>query len=115
MARKKKTKWEFDPMRLDEASHTELVQIARTLGFTHATLQVPREDLINIILGDEYELEDPLVEIRSLTLDYIRGNSLMLSALRCSTECMTCPHERVVNCFASNSDLILPPHSNPIT
>jgi len=115
MSRKKKTGWDFDPQRLDEVSLSELVQIARYMGHTHATHQVPREELENLLLGEDFEVEDPLEIIREKTHEYIKGNAVLLSTLRCSSHCPTCPHERVVHCFAMNSDLILPPEENPIT
>ena len=102
-------------MMMDEASHTELVQLARRGGYTHASRQIPREDLEELILGEHFDVEDPLEVIRERTYDYIKGNSLMLSTLQCMTHCPSCPHEMVVNCFATNSDLVLPPEENPIT
>jgi hypothetical protein len=115
MKRKKSDKWDFDPLSMDEASHGELIQLARRLGATHASRQVPREDLEDLILGVEIPVEDPLDYIRRETFDYISKNSLMLSTLRCSTHCPTCPQAGVVHCFAINSDLVLSPEENPIT
>ena len=115
MARKKKNTWTLDLARLDELNHTELVQVARKIGYTEATRQVPKEDLIDMIFGDELDIEDPVDEIRDVIHTYIQGNQVLLSTLHCTTHCPTCPHERVINCFASNSDLVLPPDENPLT
>ena len=105
----------FDPMLMGEASHSELVQLARRVGHTHASRQVPREDLEELILGADISIEDPLEYIREKTFEFINGNSLMLSTLSCSTHCPTCPYGGVVHCFATNSDLVLPSDENPIT
>jgi hypothetical protein len=111
----KNTGWVLDVLALDQANHTELVQIARELGHPHANRQVPQEDLIDLILGADFPVEDPLAEIREKIYAHVTGNSIMLSGLDCSVHCPTCPHDRVVACFAENSDLVLPPEENPIT
>tara|TARA_Y100000310_G_scaffold292734_1_gene321763 strand:+ start:2550 stop:2897 length:348 start_codon:yes stop_codon:yes gene_type:complete len=115
MARKKKNRSTFNPMRMDEASHSELVQLARLIGHSNVSTQIPREDLEDLILGEEISVEDPLDYIREKIFEFIKGNSLMLSTLRCSTHCPSCPYEGVIHCFATNSDLVLPSDENPIT
>ncbi len=73
MARKKKKdKSTFDPMRMDEATHSELVQLARRIGHAHSSAQIPREDLEDLILGEEIPAEDPLDYIREKIFEFIK-------------------------------------------
>lgn len=110
MPRKKKApSWTFDPLRLDECNLTELVQIARKMGFEHASIQIPRPDLEDLLLGAVSEIEDPLSDMREWTFGFLTSNTaIMHSQLSCSTHCPTCPHDRVVDCYATNFDKVIP-------
>jgi hypothetical protein len=116
MARKRKKAdvWDLDLTRLDECSLTELIQVARRAGYPHVSEQMPREDVEDLLLGDEVHQEDPLRQIRQYLHEYLTGNSVMLSGLDCSTQCKVCPHGRVVDCYARNHDLVTPPEDNPL-
>lgn len=102
--KKKAEPFTLDVTKLDAMSHTELVQVCRTLGFEHASRQLLREDLVGLILGEvEGEVIDPLSGVREKTHAFIEGNrSLMASLMRCDLNCPTCPHDIVVECYAVN-------------
>jgi hypothetical protein len=109
----KKSPYALDLSRLDECSTTELVQIARRIGYEHVSPQMERSDLIDLIWGDDIPVDDPLSRQRQWLLDYIQGNAVMLSGLTCSMECLSCPHDRVVACYAANFDLVGPAEEKP--
>lgn len=98
----------MDETRLTEMSHSELVQAAVLIGFVHASRQVSREGLIDLILGAaQHEPADPLAEIRVKTYAFVQGNRrLMISKMRCSLHCPTCPHHKVVECYTANHDIV---------
>lgn len=101
---------ELDLSRLDEMSDTELVQVARLLGFENASRAYHRDDLVAMVLGEVVtpeEVEDPLQEIREKIHNYVRGNRrIMVSMLMCDLHCPPCPHDKVVECYATNMDII---------
>lgn len=98
----------IDETQLTKMSHSELVQAAVLFGFPHASRQVSRDDLIDIILGvTQHEPVDPLAEIRSKTYAFVQGNRrLMISKMRCSLHCPTCPHHLVMGCYTANHDIV---------
>ena len=112
--RKKKDVWDLDLTRLAECNQTELIQAARRAGYPHVSRQMDASDIEALLLGDEIAVEDPLAQVRQYLHDYLTGNSVMLSGLNCSTECLKCPHDRVVDCYARNHDLVTPPEENPL-
>ena len=101
--RKKKEPFDLDLTRLEEASDTELVQIANYLGYDNASRQLHRDDLIDLILGEEINVEDPLQKIRDRTYAYVTAHrrSISASAMNCDFYCPACPHNKVVECYTS--------------
>ena len=112
--KKKRQVWDLDVTKLHECNLTELVQAARRVGYPEVSRQMPRDDIEGLILGEDVHLEDPLVEVRERIHDYLHGNSVMLSGLQCSTDCMRCPHDRVVDCYSRNHDQVTPPEDDPL-
>ena len=112
MAKKStKSPFKLDLSRLNECNLTELIQIARHAGYPDVSRQMPREEIEALLWGDEVHVEDPLMEVREQTFNYLQGNSVMLSGLTCSTHCPTCPHDRVVDCYSRNHDIVTPPEA----
>ena len=104
----------LDETRLWEMSHSEVVQVAQMVGFEHASRAISKDELIGLILGDlQGVVDDPLDVVRSRTFAFVRGNRrLMVSKMRCSLHCPTCPHHRVVECYSANHDIVdAQPHS----
>ncbi len=101
---RKKEPFEIDLTRLDEASDTELVLIARHIGYPNASRQMVREDLIDMILGEEFDVDDPLEEIRRRTYAFVtaRRRSLDPQAMKCDFYCPGCPHNKVIECYTDN-------------
>lgn len=98
----------LDETKLWTMSHSEVVQAAHTVGFAHASRAIAKNVLIGLILGElQGEPADPLALIRERTFGFVRGNrSLMVSKMRCSLNCPTCPHHRVVECYTANHDIV---------
>lgn len=98
----------LDETRLYDMSHTELVQACAALGIENAGRHVERDALIALILGEmQGEIIDPLEAVRRKTFSFVNGNkSLMISKMRCSLHCPTCPHHKVVECYAANHDIV---------
>lgn len=98
----------LDETRLHDMSDTELAQACTLLGIENAGRHVEREALIALILGEmQGEIIDPLAAARRKTYSFVNGNkSLMISKMRCSLHCPTCPHHKVVECYAANHDIV---------
>jgi hypothetical protein len=97
----------FDLGRIDDMSHTELVQACRDLGHAEASRQLLREDLIEILVGGEMAVEDPLESVRREIHSFVQGNKTLLEApLKCDRNCPVCPHDMVVECYTDNNDKI---------
>lgn len=106
--KKKISGTDVDISKVDEMSESELVEYARLVGFEEASRQLPREELIDLILGTRETVpEDPVQAIRERTFRYVQANkSLMASQMPCDLHCPTCPQRIVVACYADNSDLV---------
>ena len=109
---KMKSKHETEPLldetRLYDMSTTELVQVCQHLGFAHAARHVDRDTLIGLVLGEvQGDIADPLDTVRRKTFVFVEGNKrLMVSKMRCSLHCPTCPHHKVVECYSANHDIV---------
>lgn len=100
---KKKKVPQFEISAIEFMSNTELVQMCHRLGHTNATRQIPRDDLISLILGEGIEVMDPLEEIRERTHQFVQGNKrLMRAVMSCDLNCPVCPHHQVVACYTAN-------------
>ena len=108
--RKRKDTYYIDPTRLDECGESELVAISHLLGFENTSRAMTRDDLIELILGEaEEELGvDILSDVRTTIHAYVNGNRSLISPveMRCDLHCPTCPHQRVVECYTVNQDLV---------
>jgi hypothetical protein len=93
---------------LEEMSESELVAVARLVGYPTASRRLLPEDLISLILGEVDEPpEDPLVDIREKIFDFVDGNQRILrSQMSCDLHCPTCPHHKVVECYTVNQDKV---------
>lgn len=110
--RKRKTKgsYDIDPTRLHLCSESELVAIAHHLGHETVSRAMSDDDIIEIILG-ESEAEpglDLLASIRETIHSYVNKNRSLISPaqMRCDLDCPNCPHQRVVECYTVNQDLV---------
>lgn len=111
MPRKKKKKtaqFRVDLSRIDECNLTELIQTAQRMGHAHVGRHMDREDIEDLLFGEELPVTDPLEGARDRLFQYVTGNSIMLSAHSCSLHCPTCPKNRVVDCLTRNHDLVIP-------
>jgi hypothetical protein len=96
-----------DVTQLRGLCETELVAIARLVGYKHASRQMLPEDVITLILGEADEPLDSLSEPRGRIYTYVKANeSIMASLMPCDLHCPTCPHHQVVECFTVNRDLV---------
>ena len=91
---------------LECMSTTELVEIARLLGHSGASRMIPREDLIDLILGEPYTLYDPLEGIRVRIDSFVAARKPSVSTMKCSLHCRQCPHDDVVVCYYVNHDVV---------
>ena len=99
--------FDLDLGKIPLMSNTELVQICNRIGFTSASKSLHRDDLINLLVGEEVNVDDPLEEQRAKTFDFVSNNKKMLtSVLTCDMHCPTCPHHQVVECWSDNKDLV---------
>ena len=89
--------------------------ICRKLGISHASHQLPRDDLEGLIVGERDErIQDPLRAVRRGIQTYLDNQTVMLSALDCSMKCVTaCPPDRVIACLSRNHDHVLDEGENP--
>lgn len=104
MAARKKNDQPVDWERLDELSLSELVELARRAGIVHASRQLPERELIDLLLGAQDLVEDPLAEIRAKTYRFLQDSrrSILASAMDCDLFCPGCPHDKVVECYTDN-------------
>lgn len=107
--RKARDEEEVDVTRLSELSHTELVLISQRAGYRDASRQLPREDLIDLILGALDAPEDVLAPYRKAIHTFVTQNEIMVSGMPCDLDCPNCTHHWVVECFADNRDLVEDP------
>ncbi|MEC8306399.1 MAG: hypothetical protein VXZ72_00870 [Chlamydiota bacterium] len=99
--------FDLDLGKIPLMSDTELVQICNRIGFTSASKALHRDDLVNLLVGEEVNVDDPLEEQRTKTFDFVSNNKKMLtSVLTCDMHCPTCPHHQVVECWSDNKDLV---------
>jgi hypothetical protein len=108
--RRRKREQKIDLTRLHECSDTELVQIARAIGFNGAGRHLLREDLTALILGElDGDPEDAIADIRERIYNYVRGNRrIMISQLSCDLHCPACPHIKILECYSENHDKVDP-------
>jgi len=99
---------ELDPTRLGECSDSELVAICRKLGFLTASRAMHRDDLISLARMEIEAPPDLLHEIRLKTHKKVRGKQLLRTVMNCDLHCPTCPHDKVVQCYAINHDRVDP-------
>lgn len=104
--RKTKDENDIDVTRLTEVSDTELVTIANQMGYETVSRQLPRDDIIDIILGSVEPPQDPLLPIREGTHNFVQKNEVMVASLPCDLDCPNCTHHWVVECFTDNRDLV---------
>ena len=98
----------LDLSKLEDMSNTELVSSCRASGHIHASRAMHRNDLEALLIGEPIEVEDPLVEIRETTYAFVQGNSSILkSVMKCDLHCPTCPHNKVIECWATNHDIVI--------
>lgn len=103
---KKSSEPVVDLSKINDMSESELVEIAHLMGIAAASRQLPREELVDLILGmRETPLEDPIAGIRERTHRYVQTNRVMVSQLPCDLDCPKCPVREVVACYAVNNDL----------
>lgn len=100
--------YEVDPTLIGYMSHSEIVQVCRDAGYPNASKQIPQEDLVSLLFGEsDCVPEDPLEEVRRRTYNFVNGNKRMLiSTMRCDLNCPACPHNRVVECYTENHDIV---------
>jgi hypothetical protein len=112
MARKRKKKADeicLDFTLVNDMSTTEIAQLCQMQGHASASRQLPREDLIALLLGEPIETPDPLEVVRERTYEFTHGNTqIMPSASTCGFECFQCPHNRVVECYTANHRKVTP-------
>lgn len=94
----------IDVSTLHELSESELVEIARLTGHEAASRQLPREEIIDLILGARDEPEDPIETIRMRIYDWTRRfrRTLNISQFRCDLDCPNCPDGITTACYAEN-------------
>lgn len=99
---------EVDLERLEEASNTELVQICRQVGELHVGRHVLREDLIALILGEAVFYEDVLADWRKRTFAFVTKHrrSINVGQMDCDFYCPSCPHNKVIECWADNHEQV---------
>jgi hypothetical protein len=96
----------IDPTDLDMCSDTELVEICRRMGKTHVSRALHRDDILLQILDPREGPPDLLEEIRLKTHKKVRGQSLLRTVMNCDLNCPACPHDKVVQCYAINHEVV---------
>lgn len=100
--------FQLDLNKLEDMSDTELVSACRASGHTHASRAMHRDDIEALLIGEPIEVEDPLAEIRETTYAFVQGNSSILkSVMKCDLYCPACPHNKVIECWATNHDIVI--------
>ena len=100
--------FQLDLSRLEDMSDTELVSACRASGHIHASRAMHRDDLEALLIGEPIEVDDPLAEIRETTYAFVQGNSSILkSVMKCDLYCPACPHDKVIECWATNHDIVI--------
>ena len=106
MATKKQTEPQIDLTELAEMNDSELVEVARLVGYPAASRMIPRDDLISLILGEIDEVADPIAGVRQRMYAFVQGNKTMITGkFDCDFYCPGCPHPKVVECYSDNHDL----------
>lgn len=97
----------IDPTQLDQCSDSELVEVARRMGYPNASRAQHRDDLLLLLIGEaDPPARDELEEVRAKTYSKVRGQALLLTTLNCDANCPLCPHDKVVACYAENRDVV---------
>jgi hypothetical protein len=99
---------EVDPTRLEECSDTELVHLCRMIGYRTASRAMHRDDLIALARMEILPTPDPLEIIRRKTYKKVQGRALLRTVMNCDLECLACPHDQVVQCYAINHGTVDP-------
>tara|TARA_B100000131_G_scaffold304437_1_gene329452 strand:+ start:1785 stop:2279 length:495 start_codon:yes stop_codon:yes gene_type:complete len=101
--------FELDLGKLPMMSTTEIVQACILHGHVNASRAMLREDLIDLLMGEPIDVEDPVEDIRNKTYSFVQENELMLrSQMQCDLHCPSCPNNTVVQCWTANHDLVDP-------
>lgn len=96
----------LDFSQVNEMSESELVEIAHLMGL-QASRQLPREDLIDIILcARDTPHIDPVESMREKIHRYVSGNRIMVASMPCDLDCPSCPKRAVTACYTVNHDLL---------
>jgi len=104
--RRRKGYYEFDITRMEEMSHSELVEAAHLCGFKNVGRGTPADDLRSLLLGDTPPPPDQLILKRLRSAKFVTGQSLLRTVMNCDLRCLVCPHNKVIECYSMNFDVI---------